>query len=142
MGEILNGNVLNALDQIEIALGQTKNEDLESLKEDALILKECSKLEAGLYATAILTLSELINRHIVEHKNYIFSEKKSILEHPHPQRLVDQYAGKGIKITNQQPGVPGYQEIVNFQEFIGMEFRNKSIMQKMECILYLRGLDS
>lgn len=58
-------------------------------------------------------------KHLVGHKNYISAKNKSVLEHPNPQKLVDEFAGKGIKDSNIKPGVPGYQETVNFGEFIG-----------------------
>ncbi|PWU15465.1 MAG: hypothetical protein C5B45_02580 [Chlamydiae bacterium] len=56
-------------------------------------------------------------KHIQAHKN--FQKNKSILEHPDPQKLAHDFCGKGIKIGNQQAGVAGYQEIVDFKEFIG-----------------------
>jgi len=58
-------------------------------------------------------------KHLPGHRNYNLSDKKSILTHPDPQKLADNFAGKGIKATDLPPGVPGYQEIVNFEEFIG-----------------------
>jgi cell wall assembly regulator SMI1 len=58
-------------------------------------------------------------KHLIDHKNYIPSDKKSVLAHPNPQRLVDEFAGKGMKATGLPPGAPGYLEVVNFGEFIG-----------------------
>ena len=58
-------------------------------------------------------------KHLINHRNYIPSDKKSILEHSNPQKLIDDFAGKGIKATDLPPGTSGYQEIVNFGEFIG-----------------------
>ena len=57
-------------------------------------------------------------KHIPGHKNFE-SKNRSILEHPDPQKLANDFCGKGIKVGNQQPGTAGYQEIVNFGEFIG-----------------------
>jgi hypothetical protein len=36
-------------------------------------------------------------KHLIDHKNYILSDRKSILEHPNPQKLIDEFAGKGMK---------------------------------------------
>jgi hypothetical protein len=58
-------------------------------------------------------------KHIVGHRNFESSLNKSILEHSNPQRLIDDFAGKGMKVGLETPGVPGFEEIVNFEEFIG-----------------------
>ncbi len=58
-------------------------------------------------------------KHISGHRNYNLIKNKSILEHPDPQRLVNEFAGKGMREMNLLPGSPGYQEIVDFGEFIG-----------------------
>jgi filamentous hemagglutinin len=41
------------------------------------------------------------------------------LNHQNPQKLVDDYAGTGIRSGNNIPGSSGYQEIVDFKECIG-----------------------
>ncbi|HEV3269482.1 MAG TPA: polymorphic toxin type 50 domain-containing protein [Candidatus Rhabdochlamydia sp.] len=56
-------------------------------------------------------------KHIQTHKN--FQKSKSILEHPDPQRLAHDFCGKGIKMGTREAGTAGYQEIVDFKEFIG-----------------------
>lgn len=58
-------------------------------------------------------------KHIIGHRNYDPLVAKSIFEHPEPQRLVNDFAGKGIRIRDVQPGVAGYKEKVDFGEFIG-----------------------
>lgn len=58
-------------------------------------------------------------KHIVGYNNYIAMRNRSILEHSDPQRLVNDFAGKGIKVNTLPAGVAGYQEIVDFGEFIG-----------------------
>jgi tetratricopeptide (TPR) repeat protein len=58
-------------------------------------------------------------KHIVGHQNFDSTLFKSIFEHPNPEKLVQKYAGKGIKWNNAIPGTAGYQEIINFEEFIG-----------------------
>ena len=58
-------------------------------------------------------------KHIVGHNNYKSLLNRSVLEHSSPQELIKKFAGTGIKVGKQQPGLPGYQEIVNFGEFIG-----------------------
>jgi hypothetical protein len=60
-------------------------------------------------------------KHIIGHKNYLPSEKRSILTHSNPQKLIDEFAGKGMKATNHSPGTPGYREVVNFGECIGYD---------------------
>lgn len=57
-------------------------------------------------------------KHVQGHKNFQLSRMRSILEHPDPQRLIDNFAGKGMKISGQ-PGIAGYREIIDFKEFIG-----------------------
>ena len=58
-------------------------------------------------------------KHVPGSWNYNPNNAKSILEHPDPQVLVNKFAGTGIKVNNVQPGLTGYQEKVNFGEFIG-----------------------
>lgn len=47
-------------------------------------------------------------------------DTRSILTHETPQKLVDEFAGRGYKINQALPGTPGYRERVNFQEKIGI----------------------
>ena len=49
-------------------------------------------------------------KHIQGHKNFDPLTNKSIFEHPDPQKLVNEFCGKGIKVGNMQLGAPGYQE--------------------------------
>lgn len=58
-------------------------------------------------------------KHIKTHRNYQPFKNKSILDHPNPQKLVDDFAGKGMKIGNKNPGTSGYYEVIDFGEFIG-----------------------
>ncbi len=58
----LEGHDIEALDQIDAALQKLKDEDLENLQESALLLKGQTELEAGLYADAVLTLTELVRK--------------------------------------------------------------------------------
>ncbi len=58
-------------------------------------------------------------KHIAGHKNYNAMLNKSLLTHPSPQELINKYAGTGIKVNERLPGVPGFQELVNFNEVIG-----------------------
>lgn len=58
-------------------------------------------------------------KHIPGHNNFIPTENPSILEHPDPQRLVNAFAGTGIKNSPAAPGLPGYKEIVDCREFVG-----------------------
>jgi len=43
----------------------------------------------------------------------------SIFTQPDPDRLLKEYAGTGTKVRGDIPGLPGYKELVNFEEFIG-----------------------
>lgn len=58
-------------------------------------------------------------KHVIGHNNYNIDRNRSIFEHPHPETLVKNYAGTGLKDSKKTPGTPGYKEIVNFKEFIG-----------------------
>jgi tetratricopeptide (TPR) repeat protein len=64
-------------------------------------------------------------KHIVGHKNYKIKDEKSIFTHPDPEQLLRDYAGTGTKARGIIPGSPGYQEIVNFEEFIGYTINSK-----------------
>ena len=57
------------------------------------------------------------SKHFLGKHNY--QKGKSILEHPDPQKLVNEFAGTGLKTSNSIPGTPGYREIINFKERIG-----------------------
>jgi filamentous hemagglutinin len=49
----------------------------------------------------------------------IIGANKSILEYSDPKKLIDNFAGTGKKVKGNTPGVAGYIEVVNFNEFIG-----------------------
>jgi tetratricopeptide (TPR) repeat protein len=56
-------------------------------------------------------------KHIPGHRN--FDKNKSPFLHTNPEKLAENYAGKGIPDSPATPGIGGYREIVNFEEFIG-----------------------
>ncbi len=58
-------------------------------------------------------------KHILGHKNYFAKDLKSIFAHSDPQRLLRDFAGKGLRNSKKIPGSPGYKEVVDFGEFIG-----------------------
>jgi tetratricopeptide (TPR) repeat protein len=58
------------------------------------------------------------NKHIVGNHNYL--EGRSILEHKNPQGLLDNFCGTGVRVGKECPGVPGFKEIVDFKEHIGI----------------------
>ncbi len=58
-------------------------------------------------------------KHIWGQKNY--KEGNSLFMHSNPQKLVNDFAGKGMKVGNEIPGLPGFKEIVNFEEFVGYD---------------------
>lgn len=57
-------------------------------------------------------------KHLEGHRNFE-SNNRSILVHSDPQKLASDFCGKGVRAGNKQPGAPGYQEIVDFGEFVG-----------------------
>jgi tetratricopeptide (TPR) repeat protein len=63
-------------------------------------------------------------KHVPGKHNYI--PGRSILEHPDPQKLVDKFAGTGLRDGSHLPGKPGYKEIVNFGEVIGYDVHPRS----------------
>ncbi len=59
-----------------------------------------------------------MGKHIPGRHNYI--EGRSIFEHSDPQKLIDNFAGTGQKVNHVLPGKPGYKEIIDFREHIGI----------------------
>ena len=56
-------------------------------------------------------------KHIPGHKNFI--PGRSPLTHPDPQKLVNQFAGKGQPVGTVSRGRPGFKERIDFGEIIG-----------------------
>ncbi len=56
-------------------------------------------------------------KHILGHRNY--QELASPLHHPHPEKLLKDFAGKGSSPLPELAGLPGYKEVVDFGEIIG-----------------------
>jgi tetratricopeptide (TPR) repeat protein len=69
-------------------------------------------------------------KHLIDHKNYEPNRFRSILTHKDPQKLVNDFAGKGLRSSGDIPGVPGYKEIINFKEPIGYHV-NKETGEKI-----------
>lgn len=69
-------------------------------------------------------------KHLESHSNYKDlvkrNENPSLFEHSEPERLVQKYAGTGIKDAGTTPGMSGYVEIVDFEEFIGYNVELKT----------------
>ena len=57
-------------------------------------------------------------KHIPGKHNYISG--RSVLEHSNPQQLIEKFAGSGRRVNHNLPGKPGYKEIVDFDEKIGI----------------------
>lgn len=57
------------------------------------------------------------HKHIEGHNDFIST--RSIWQHPDPEGLLKRFAGTGHKVRGN-PGVPGYKEIVDFKEHIGI----------------------
>lgn len=58
------------------------------------------------------------NKHVFGKHNFL--EDRSIFQHSDPQGLLAKFAGKGIKDNNVLAGSPGYKELVDFEEHIGI----------------------
>jgi hypothetical protein len=56
-------------------------------------------------------------KHLLNHDNY--TPGNSVMTHPDPQKLVDDFAGTGQPVNRIIPGTPGYKERVDFGEPIG-----------------------
>ena len=59
-------------------------------------------------------------KHIVGHNSYEPERKRSILTHPDPQGLVDEFAGKGQQKGETQVGLPGSKEVFDANRVIGI----------------------
>jgi len=64
------------------------------------------------------------NKHIPGKHNYQLG--RSIFEHPDPQRLLNNFAGKGRPLGNRAPGCLDYREKVDFKEFIGYHINKET----------------
>ena len=58
------------------------------------------------------------NKLIIGKHNY--QPGKSIFEHPDPESLIKNFAGKGKPMNKEIPGNPNYKELVDFGEHIGI----------------------
>ncbi len=89
------------------------------------ILNTSSERQYGVqYATHLsFTLEAKQGKHLLGHRHYLEKLKKqeypSILTHPNPQKLVNQFAGTGFTEGTSAPGVAGYKEVIDFGEIIG-----------------------
>jgi tetratricopeptide (TPR) repeat protein len=68
--DYLEGDPIDALFRIRRAFENAEPKDLAEIKEQALLIKGRSELEAGLYADAVLSLTELINIRPEHHEAY------------------------------------------------------------------------
>ncbi|HSX04019.1 MAG TPA: polymorphic toxin type 50 domain-containing protein [Rhabdochlamydiaceae bacterium] len=67
----LDGDIFDALGQINKAFDKSKSLDFEQIKESALHLKAQTELEAGLFADAVISLTELIEQYPERKTSYI-----------------------------------------------------------------------
>ena len=58
-------------------------------------------------------------KHLLGHKNYVKEKNKSVFTHPERNRLLKNFGGTGVKELNITPGMPGFVEVVDFEETIG-----------------------
>lgn len=97
-------------------------EALASPKNAQIILEEASKrwaLREEVLKNGNLKIQwAKQNKHLVTHMNQW--DTRSILTHPNPQKLVNEYAGTGQRITKKLPGTPDYRERINFGGKIGI----------------------
>jgi tetratricopeptide (TPR) repeat protein len=86
------------------------------------IIAQCAKeakfRETLLKEGRLKIIKDRQGKHIPGRHNY--DPKRSILTHNDPQKLVNKYAGTGRKVGDRLPGEPGYKEIVDFEEIIGI----------------------
>lgn len=57
-------------------------------------------------------------KHIAGAKNYL--EGRSVLTHSDPQQLVNDHAGTGVPLNSTTPRMPGYKEVIDCNEIIGL----------------------
>ena len=58
------------------------------------------------------------SKHVPGQPNYIAG--RSILTHPDPQALLDEWSGRGTQVGAIRPGLPGSKERVDFRAMIGI----------------------
>lgn len=85
--------------------------------------KHAAEREA--YFRNIKLIENSQNKHIPGKHNYEL--QNSIFDHPNPQGLLQKFAGKGKKVGEELAGNPGYKEIVDFKEYIGIWKDDKGI---------------
>jgi len=61
------------------------------------------------------------NKHVLGHNDFV--DGKSIWDHKDPENLLKRFAGKG-RAERGVPGLSGYKETIDFQEYIGI-WKNK-----------------
>ena len=84
-------------------------------------IKKAEARQQGLKSNNLKILWDKQGKHIENHKNFDPDIGRSIFVHSDPQSLANRFCGKGMRIGKAQPGTAGYQEIVNFGEFIGYD---------------------
>ncbi len=110
--DLKKANQLLFLEKLSISTEQSAS-IFEKIAQRELLRKQ----NAGLINLKIHADKQ--GKHVQTHKNFQPSANRSVLEHPDPQRLVQDFSGKGMKINSAKPGTAGFQEIVDFKEFIG-----------------------
>lgn len=90
------------------------NANKEALAASAC--KHCAEREAFFRKVRISWDKQ--NKHIPGKHNYL--ENKSVLQHKDPQGLLSKFAGTGQKKNAVSTGNPGYKEVVDFKEPIGI----------------------
>jgi hypothetical protein len=69
------------------------------------------------------------NKHIVGHTHYDLDKNRSIWEHKDPEKLLREFAGKGIPHKGT-PGASGYRETIDFGEHIGMWISDSGLIKR------------
>ena len=77
---------------------------------------ELSDLGNGIEAAGVVIHSGKQGKHQKDHPNYM--PGKSVLTHPDPQGLLDEFGGTGTPVTGVK-GQAGYKERVDFGQVIG-----------------------
>jgi tetratricopeptide (TPR) repeat protein len=117
----------------------------KSFKNSEIILKEASQKyaqrEAAVKNANLKIQWDKQGKHIIGHNNYIKEQGKSIFTHKNPQKLIDKFAGTGLKSNQKIIGQPGFAEIIDFGETIGYDidrFTEKKVKTSWGKIHYAK----
>jgi tetratricopeptide (TPR) repeat protein len=91
---------------------------LSSNKEKMVSLAQRHAAERQKFFEGVKIKTDQQNKHVQGKHNYL--EGRSVFENKEPQRLLDQFAGKGKPVNGEIPGSANFKEVVDFKEHIGI----------------------